>query len=73
MTRTALTELAEQVKAGVPSSHTGAGDPIRSNSRIINGHFVTVKVIGWGEQAPIFEIDKSIEALSLTEAVERVA
>lgn len=68
-----LSALADRAIAALPSGHTGAGHPLRKDSRIVNGHHVQVLVIGWGKQTPIFEIDKSTEALSLGQAVARVA
>lgn len=68
-----LTTLGEQATAALPSGHTGAGDPLRRRTKIVNGHRVQALVIGWGEETPVYEVDHSTEPLTIEEAVRRVA
>ena len=57
----------------MPSTgHTASGDPIVKVVKIVAGHFVQVMLIGWDGQI-VVELDKSTEALTVAEAVERIA
>lgn len=71
-TTTALEALTIRCTDSLPSNHNGAGDPIRRDVQIINGHRVTVKVIGWGECVPVYEVDMSTQPLTFGEAVKAV-
>jgi hypothetical protein len=53
------------------TGHTASGDPMIKAVKIINGHRVTVRLIGF-EATPVVELDHSIAALTVEQAIERI-
>lgn len=71
-TTAALEALTARCAASLPANHNGAGEPVRRDCRIVNGHRVTVRLTGWGDVTPSYEVDWSTEPLTFAEAVSRV-
>lgn len=71
-TEATIVQMISDLESAPMSTVTGSGDPIRKAVKIVAGHHVTVKLIGW-EGRVVIELDRSTEALTVTEAVARIA
>ncbi len=69
---TELTALANRAADSLPK-HNACGDPLRTWTKVVNGHRVHVRITGWDEATPVFEIDGSTQPLTIAEAEAQVA
>lgn len=69
-----LAAMVDSIRTAPYTACTGAGEPLRSTSKIIGGHKVTAKIIGWDERI-VFELpyQTGTKSLTLGEAVEVLA
>lgn len=71
-----LEALAASAESAPWTGHDGAGVPEHTSRKVVNGHMVRVVAKAWGTVEGLstyFEVDRSTQPLSLTEAAEVVA